>query len=74
MKIYESELEYLKAEVKNCHKLLKTQVKLIDKLEMVMQSVKQDIETGLVIGDKSGMKYALTTSLRTLDKHLGIEV
>ena len=42
--------------------------------DQVIRSIKQEAETGLVIGDKVGMRDALQQILREADKHLGIEV
>ncbi len=42
--------------------------------DQVIRSIKQEAETGLVVGDKVGMRDALQQILREADKHLGIEV
>jgi hypothetical protein len=41
--------------------------------DRVIRSIKQEAETGLVIGDKIGMRDALQKILREADKYLGIE-
>ena len=40
----------------------------------VLASIKQEAETGLVIGDEIGMRDALTQILLQADEHLGISV
>jgi len=42
--------------------------------DWLIRSIKQEAETGLVVGDKVGMRDALQQILREADKHLGIEV
>ena len=40
----------------------------------VLRSVKQEAETGLVIGDEIGMRDALTQILKEIDAELGVTI